>query len=54
MQITRNLNNLKSINIKNNFFKISFFSVTSEWNKFALKISDSATLESFKKQIGFY
>ena len=51
MQITRNLNNLKSINIKNNFFKNSFFSVISEWNKFALKISDSVTLESFKKQI---
>lgn len=51
MHITRNINNLKGINVKHNFFKNSnFSSVISEWNKLDLKILDSNTSESFKEQ----
>ena len=51
MDITRNINNLKGINVKHNFFKNSnFSSVISEWNKLDLKILDSNTSESFKEQ----
>ena len=51
MHITRNINNLKGINVKHNFFKNSnFSSVISEWNKLDLKTLDSNTSESFKEQ----
>ena len=52
MRITRNSSNLKRINVRHNFLKIPFFSsLISEWKKLDLKIRDSNTLESFKKQI---
>ena len=51
MHITKKSNNVKSVNVEHNFFKNSNFSKIQEWNKLNLKIRNSATLETFKKQI---
>ena len=52
LHVSRNLNKLKFVTDKYNFFNNSLFaSVINDLDKFNMKIRDSAILESFKKQI---
>ena len=49
---TRNTNNIPQFKIKHNFFRNSFFpSAVIEWNKLDLNISNSESLNIFKKSL---
>ena len=49
---TRNTNNIPQFKVKQNFFRNSFFpSAVIEWNKLDLNISNSETLNIFKKSL---
>ena len=48
---TRQCNKIPTINVKHNFFKNTFFpSTIIEWNKLGLKIKNSESIETFKKE----
>ena len=52
LHTTRNSDNITPFKVRHNFFKNYFFpSVISEWNKLDLEISNSASLEIFKKHL---